>query len=202
MIFRFLYLIAWLPLMAALGVHTYHRERVPRKRGFLMCMNHTSMLDVIPPYSFLWRKIHFMAKRELFKKRIGAWFFGAMGAFPVNRGGADVTAIRKTMDLLDKGRIVCMFPQGTRRPDVDPRETPVRGGAGMIAFHTKADVLPVCLRTKSHHVKWFRRTDVIIGDLIPYEELPFEKGGIGEYQAASEYIFDRICRLGEEEGEE
>lgn len=196
--FRILYILFWAPLMLCFRASAKHKDRVPRDRGFLVCANHTSQLDVIVLYRLFWRRIHFMAKKELFKTKIGAWFFRGMGAFPVNRGGADVEAIKNTMHLLKSGEVVCMFPQGTRRPKVDPRETEIRGGAGMIAYHTGADVLPVYIRTKGNQVKLFRKTEIIVGDLISHEELGFQNGGTKEYKAASEMIFDRICTLGEE----
>ena len=196
--FRILYILFWAPLMLCFGTKLKNKERVPRNRGFILCANHTSLVDVIVLYRPFWRKIRFMAKKELFRTKIGSWFFRGLGAYPVNRGGADVESIKNTMHLLESGEVVCMFPQGTRHPGVDPRTTDIRGGVGMIAYHTGADVLPVYIRTKNNKVKLFRRTEIIVGELITHDELGFSEGGTKEYKAASELIFDRICTLGEE----
>ncbi|MCQ2423712.1 MAG: 1-acyl-sn-glycerol-3-phosphate acyltransferase [Clostridia bacterium] len=199
--FRVLYLLFRTPLCLLLGVRVRGRENVP-KGGFLLAANHTSMLDVVVLYGFLWRRIRFMAKKEIFKTKIGAWFFRKMGAFPVDRGGCDAAAVRKTMHLIESGEVVCIFPEGTRHSGEDPRDSAVHAGIGMMTYHTRTDVLPVFIKAKNNHVRFFRRTEVIIGKPIPASSLGFEKGGMAEYKRASEQIFDTICSLGEESGAE
>ena len=106
-------------------------------------------------------------------------------------------AIRKTISLIEKGELVGMFPQGTRHPGVDPRTTEVKNGAGMIAYRAKCDVIPVYIKTKNNHTMLFKKTTVVFGAPISYDEFGFSDGGTKEYEAASRLIFDRICALGE-----
>ena len=91
-----------------------------------------------------------------------------------------------------------MFPQGTRHPGENPRETSLKNGAGMICAHTKADVLPVFISTKNATHKIFRRKHIIIGRPVKFEEFGYEEGKAGEYARISAAIFDRVCTLGEE----
>ncbi len=162
----------------------------------LVCCNHTSMLDVIALGAAFRRPLRYMAKKELFRVPIIAPLIRALGAFPVDRGGADVASIRRTVALLGEGELVGIFPQGHRYPGVDPATTPVKGGAGMLAYRAKADILPVFIRTKGMKTRLFRRTEVIIGEPIRYAELGFESGGSAEYERAARIVFDRICALG------
>ena len=192
--FRVIYLLFRTPLCLLLGVRVRGRENVP-KDGFLLAANHTSMLDVVVLYGFLWRRIRFMAKKEIFKTKIGAWFFGKMGAFPVDRGGNDVGAIRTAIRLLKEGEIVCLFPEGTRHSGEDPRQSAIHGGIGMMAYRAGATILPVCIKAKDNHVRFFHKTEVIIGKPIPPAALGFEKGGSAEYQRASEEVFRTILAL-------
>ena len=196
MIFRVLYLLFRTPLCLLLGVRVRGRENVP-KGGFLLAANHTSMLDVVVLYGFLWRRIRFMAKKEIFRAKPGAWFFRKMGAFPVDRGGNDVGAIRTAIRLLKEGEVVCVFPEGTRHSGEDPRNSAVFGGIGMMAYRAGATVLPVCIKAEDNHVRFFHRTEVIIGKPIPPAELGVEKGGSAEYRRAAERVFSVICSLGD-----
>ena len=91
-----------------------------------------------------------------------------------------------------------MFPQGTRRPGVDPRTTPVKNGVAMIACRAGASVLPVYIHTEGNVTKFFKKRTVIIGKPISYKEFGYDHEKAGEYARISNMIFDRICSLGEE----
>ena len=182
--------------MLTFGIKVTGAENVPDDCGFLICANHTSMLDVAMIGSAFKHKLNFMAKKEIFKFPPFAAFFRAMGAFPVDRGGADVSAIKTEMERVERREAICMFPQGTRRKYVDPTKTPVRSGVGMIAYHTGCTVVPVYIKTKGNHVRIFKKTQVIIGKPIKNEDFGFEKGGRKEYDAAAKLVFSEICALG------
>ena len=141
-----------------------------------------------------------MAKKELFKIPLLNSLIKTMGAFPVDRSGADVGAIRNMMKLLESGESTGMFPQGTRHPKEYPRATAVKSGVGMIASHTGATVVPVFLYQKNFKHRIFKKTIVTIGKPIPFEEFGYEKGAPGEYVRISKMVFDHICEIGEKEG--
>jgi 1-acyl-sn-glycerol-3-phosphate acyltransferase len=184
------------PLMLIFGVRITGKENVPRDGGFLVCVNHTSMADVILVALAMRAQPRFMAKKEaLYVPVIGA-FLRALGAFSVDRGGADVGAVKKAISIIKDGGVVSIFPQGHRYPKVAARTTPVRHGAGLIAYRAGCGVLPAYIKTKSGKVKAFHRNEIVIGEMIPNEDLCFEKGGSDEYRRASEFIFDRICDIG------
>ena len=100
---------------------------------------------------------------------------------------------------MEKGNYVGLFPQGTRIPDKEPSVEDAKGGVGLFAYRSKCSILPVHIKTKNYRVRLFRKVTVIIGKPIPYEDLGFEKGNMAEYNAASKYIFEKICELGKEE---
>lgn len=173
-------------------------ENQPQEGGYLLCSNHTSMSDVIVLAVGTGRIIHYMAKAELLRIPVIGAFLKSLGAFPVRRGRADLSALKRAMQMIRDGDIVGFFPQGTRCPYVDPRTTEAKSGAGMMVYHTKCTVVPVYLKTKKNKTKMFQKTQVIYGQPIRFEELPYEKGTTAEFRAASAYIFDRICALGEQ----
>lgn len=172
-------------------------ENEPAEGPVVVCANHLSDHDVIILAASLNRQVRYFAKAELFKIPVLKQLITALGAFPVDRKVATNAAasIKNTLQLLESGEMVGLYPQGTRYPGVDPRTTPVKGGIGLIASHSKATILPVCIRTKTWKIKFFRRTYVSIGKPITYEELGFTGAKSAEYQRASEYIFDKITEM-------
>ena len=175
------------------------REKEPDRGGFLVCANHIAASDaVILCYAFRKHQVHLMAKKELFKIPVLSGLFRLLGAFPIDRGGNDVGAIKKGVNLLKDGQCMGMFPQGHRHPGVDPRTTPLKNGAALISTRASADVVPVYIARKNNVPKLFRRTYVIIGDPIPFESFGYDSSASGEYARISGMIFDRICTLGEE----
>ncbi|MBE6623548.1 MAG: 1-acyl-sn-glycerol-3-phosphate acyltransferase, partial [Ruminococcaceae bacterium] len=161
--------------------------------------NHMSLWDPVFMGACLKkRQVRFMAKAEIFKVPFVGMLVKALGAFPVKRGSSDIGAIRNTIELLKNGECVGIFPQGTRHPGVDPRETEVKGGAGMCAYRGKCDVLPVAIVNKHRKMVFFSRNYVVIGKPIKYEELGINEGSKEEFEYASKVIFDRICDLCDE----
>lgn len=194
--YRVIYTLFVWPVRAIFPIKVVNPENIPTEGGCLVCANHTSMLDVLILSAGLKRQIRYMAKKEVMTVPVLGKFLSALGAYPVDRGGADVSSIKRTISFLEEGEMVGIFPQGTRHPGVDPATTPIKGGVGMITWHTKATVLPVCIVTKHNRVRPFCRTQLIVGKPIPFDTFGYESGGRKEYLAASERIFADICRLG------
>ncbi len=174
------------------------RENEPIEGGFLVCANHLSAADPIIITAAMDHQICFMGKKELFKIPGLSWLMRSLGGFPVDRKGGDVGAVKHSIRLLEEGKCVGMFPQGTRHPNEIPRDTSVRNGAAMIAYHASATVLPVCIHRKGYSPKMFRRTTIVIGKPIPFAEFGYDAEQKGEYARISSEIFDRVCKLGEE----
>ncbi len=180
-------------------IHGAENEPAADYGSVLVCSNHISATDpIVIGLSLRRHQARFMAKKELFRIPLLAQLIRMLGAFPVDRKKSDVSAVRFTIKLIEEGGWAAMFPQGTRQPAKNPRETPLKNGAGMICAHTKADILPVFISTKNATHKIFRRKNLIIGELIKFEELGYEEGKPGEYARISAEIFDRVCTLGEE----
>lgn len=176
-------------------------ENIPKEEGFLVCSNHFSATDPIKVcYAMQGHRICYMAKKEIFRIPVFNWLIRIFGAFPVDRSKPDVGAIKHMIALLEDGQAGGMFPQGTRHPMEDPRDTSVKSGAGMICVKTQATVIPVFIAQKDFKHKNFVPSTVIIGKPITFDEMSYRHGEKGEYARISELIFDRICRLGEDNG--
>lgn len=178
------------------GIRTHGKENIPGEGGYLLCANHIAVRDVILIGVTCPRQIKFVAKKELFSIPILKTVITAMGAVKLDRTGNDVAAMRKSIELAESGDIVSIFPQGHRHPGVNPAETPIKNGAGMIAYRAGCDVIPVFIKTKGNKYGIFKRVDIYYGKPIKNSELGFKNGGSDEYKAATELIFARLLELG------
>lgn len=183
------------PIRAIFKLQVHGAEKIPENGGYIICANHTSLWDVFIIAVSLDRQIMYMAKKELFRIPVLKNIISALGAYPVDRSGADVGAIKKTVSLLEDGALVGVFPQGTRYPGKEIRSTKVKHGVGLMSYRAKSGVIPVYIKTKKNHVRPFRRAEIFVGDPIEYSELDFAEGGVKEYNRAAEYIFDEICNI-------
>jgi 1-acyl-sn-glycerol-3-phosphate acyltransferase len=119
------------------------REHVLADGPMIIAANHRSFLDPFVIGTILRRPVYFVAKQELFRKPLTAWFLNSLGAFPIDRGNADGDAMALAKEILERGDVVVIFPEGTRvRPGA--LGTP-RRGVGRLALETGAPVLPVAV---------------------------------------------------------
>ena len=184
-----------------LRIRITNPQNEPQNTNFVVCCNHTSLLDVVAIAIGLKAQVRFMAKKEVFKVPILNWFVKSMGAFPVDRKGGDVGAIKKTIEILKDGNCVGIFPQGTRCPYKNPRETSIKDGVGMVAHRADVGILPVAIKTKKGKLKFFRKTEFIRGEYIPSETLKFEGTHKEQYEKITRYAFDKVCDLLDGESE-
>lgn len=178
------------------NVHVKGKENIPSEGGVLLCANHIAAVDVISIGVVSPRQITCIAKKELFSIPILKGLIKALGAVKIDRGGADVGAIKASVGAIESGKVVTIFPQGHRCPSVNPASTPIKHGAGLIAYHAKCDVIPVCINIKKAKYSLFRKTEVIFGSTLKYEDLSFKNGGRDEYEKATNMIFEKIVSLG------
>ena len=120
------------------------REYVPRKGPAIIASNHRSFFDPFLIACMARRPMYYVAKRELFEIHPAlSWLLRTLGAFPVDRGRGDRDTIATAKELLARGELVLIFPEGTRtRPG--PLATPKRG-VGRLALETGAPVIPVAI---------------------------------------------------------
>ena len=175
-------------------VHPVNPENVP-DCGVILACNHTSFADVLVLSAALKGQVRYMAKKELFKIPLLSQLIRALGAYPVDRGGADVGSIKRTIAMVEEGELIGIFPQGHRYGKQDPRFTEIKPGVGMIAYHTKAPVVPVFIDNAKMKTAMFRKNYVYFGKPLYFDQLGYQSGGRVEYMNASKLIFDHVCAI-------
>ena len=132
-------------------------ENLPR-HGALLVANHASNWDplVLATALPMDYRLRVMGKEELFRNPILAWVIRVGGAFPVNRGGADIQAVKTAIQSLKQGWNLLIFPEGTRVKD--PGHAEVKGGAAMMAIRSGGDRRPY-RRHSGACVRGWRKAD-------------------------------------------
>ena len=169
-------------------------ENIPEKNGVIICPNHTSNADPVVLAVSLKRQIYFMAKAELFKNKILRKLFKMVGAFPVERGKRDSSAIDNAEKILKNGEQLGLFIEGTRSKTDDFLRP--KTGCAMIAYKTGATIIPVCITgTGEHKLKIFKKNIVSIGKPITMNQLNITEGTGKEFREASRFIMESIKKL-------
>lgn len=126
-------------------------ENVPKTGGAILVSNHLNNADpcVIP--AVLNRRIITMAKKEMFRWPVISLLFRFIGAFPVDRQGADLGALRQAQHVVNSGLLLLMFPEGTRSRDRQLH--PGFPGTALVAYRTGAPIVPVAI-TGTETIPW------------------------------------------------
>ncbi|HEX6780227.1 MAG TPA: lysophospholipid acyltransferase family protein [Ktedonobacterales bacterium] len=138
-------------------------QHLPKEGPVILISNHLNWTDV-PTVAFRYkRRVHYMAKAELFQKAPLKWLVIGLGAFPVRRGEADRQAIKQAEEVLKAGQVLVIFPEGTRSKTRVMKEG--LPGAALIALRSGAPVVPVGIygseKFKLWHI-WPFRTQITI----------------------------------------
>jgi len=159
------------------------REHLPTAGPYLLCANHTSWWD--PPLvgSIVDPRVYFMAKEELFRVPVLGPVIRAWGAYPVKRHRADRKALRRSLELLEEGKVLGIFAEGTRSRN--GRLQKAEGGAAWLAQRSGAPVVPIGIAAP---YRPFKPLQVRIGP-------PFRLEQEGDLAEASETIMRAIASL-------
>ena len=171
------------------------KKNLPKKGPYIVCSNHLSNYDPVFLALTQKRQIYYMAKAELFKNRFFSWLIRKLGAFPVERGAGDGKAINEAEQVVNDGRLLGIFIEGTRSKTGEFLRP--KSGAAIIAQQMNVPVIPVCITPKNKKVKVFQKVTISWGKPMSVEELGLKNGGGEEYRRASRMIMDEIKKLRE-----
>ncbi len=189
----FTVLKAWIRLIckAVFFVKLVGEEKVPKEGAVILAVNHTSMWDAVILVSACRRNMRTMAKKELFEYKLLAPILKLAGAFPVNRGTGDITAVKTALKALKDGEVFTIFPTGTRVKGDEA--VGAKAGVALIAGRSGAPVIPVAMRGG---YKPFHRVTVTFGDPMYLVPENGKKADSDELKRFADEVMEKINGLG------
>jgi len=118
-------------------------QHVPQQGGAIIVSNHQSYLDPIMLGVRLRRPVSYMARSDLFSKPAFTWLIRQLNAFPVRRGESDLGAMKQAIARVKQGRLLVMFPEGTRTPDGEIQT--IQAGIGLLARRAGVSLIPAVI---------------------------------------------------------
>ena len=198
------------PIMNVVTRYRVHDAyKMPREGAFVLAPNHYSEIDPVVMGHIVWRlgrAPRFLAKAGVFKNPIVGWLLRASGQIPVERAGGvrGNAALGAAHELVEKGRLIVVYPEGslTRDPDL----WPMRGktGAVRIALEQDITVIPVAhwgtqklmaRYSKKIHLFPRKTIDVKFGDpvdLSAFRDRTLDSATLAE---ATSVVMDAITAL-------
>jgi 1-acyl-sn-glycerol-3-phosphate acyltransferase len=177
-----------------------HRARalemrhVPDAGPVIIAPNHFSFLDHFFVAVCLRRKVHFLAKSQLFKRPM-QFIYTHGGVFPVRRGYRDEEAFKTAHAVLGRGDVVLMYPEGGRSRSGELGEP--KAGLGRLALESGAPVVPTAIVGTQKARNWkrlsFPKVTVLYGEPVRFEKV--ENPTREQQQRAAELVFDRVKAL-------
>ena len=188
--FRFLYAVIWPFFNLFRPLKVIGRENIPDGAAVL-CPNHTTIGDPFYVVFACGRRypMRAMAKIQIMRVPFIGWILGKGGVFGVDRGHADMHAVKTALKLLKDGNKLLMFPEGTRVREGE--DVAAKTGAAMFATRTGVPIVPMYIPAQKH---WFRPTSVIIGEAY-YPDLPEKHATQEDYQRVADDLMERIEAL-------
>ncbi len=124
--------------------------KISKEYPLVIASNHRHALDPVLMGLAINRPIHFLAKKPLFDSKFG-FLFRLVGCIPVKRDGKDHQALDSAIEVLKKGKVIGIYPEGTRNK-VD-KLLPFKFGAVKMAKESDAYIIPFAITGKYRFIK-------------------------------------------------
>ncbi len=190
-VFHFLQILTNIPLRILYPTKFIGKRNIP-KGACIIASNHKSNMDAILLASHTWEKKYYLAKKELFEKKVKASFLKSFGGISVDRQANDVGAIKECLKVLKKNKKLVIFPEGTRTNNEDQSLGQVKQGVAMFAIKAKVPVVPMFIVKKP---KVFRFNRVYFGQPFTLEEFYDKKLTAEELELATAKVAEKLNEL-------
>lgn len=181
----------------------YGKENFPEKGPYIGVVNHNSNMDAVAMSLVVKHRAYTMAKDSLFRVPVLKWWLKVIGMFPVVRDASDHWAFNYAGDLLKKGEVLFMAPEGTRKKEVGQRQRP-RTGFVRLAQMIDCPVVPVAIYGTDKVLPpgaWLPRpvkVRVKVGKPIKFEKIQVSHANKEKLQQQADMVMDIVYKMLEE----
>lgn len=158
-------------IFTLLGLKREGLENLPGSGAAIVVANHISNWDPLILGFALPRPLCYMAKAELFTIPILGKLLPLVYAFPVKRGAVDRQAIKTALDNVKVGKVLGIFPEGTRNLNNEP--ITIKPGAALLALKAGCPIIPAaCIGTRGIlPLGWFKTLKIVLGRPVNIDSL-------------------------------
>lgn len=171
MLFYIVLFLIYLPVKIFLPTIVKGRKNLPKGKAIYAC-NHQTNLDIAVIACGCYKRLYALGKAELYKNKLATWFLNGIGCIKINRGKADITAVKNVLTVLTKKqKPIVIFPTGTRNSSPEEVQD-IKNGVAMFSVKAQAPIVPMVLLKKPC---LFRLNKLVIGeplDLSKYDGRP------------------------------
>ena len=159
---RILYVILLVPYRPLLLTAEGKRYKGTLKGGAILAANHTTFSDpFVVGAAFWYRRMNFFTADAVMATKTRERLLKAAGAIKVNRDITDIEAVRESVEVLKKGRLLLIFPEGGVQ--AVGQVQPIKSGAALMALQAGVPIIPVCI---CYAPRWYNRRRGIVGNPI------------------------------------
>jgi 1-acyl-sn-glycerol-3-phosphate acyltransferase len=163
--------VFYVPARVLFGLRCTRRAPLPGRGPVILCANHLSLLDPIVLQAVWWRPVAYLMDAEFYDYRPIRRYVKLCEAIPVEEGGSGVATLRRAGEVLERGDVVGIFPEGGVARD--GRLQAFRSGAAVLALRHGATVVPAWIegthRALPRDARMIRRARIAVsfGETIP-----------------------------------
>ncbi len=183
---------------------------VPAEGAAILASNHLSVSDSVFMPAMLERQVHFLAKKDYFtgagpKGWITRKFFEATNQLPMDRSGgeASLRSLDAGLEALREGRLLGIYPEGTRSPDGRLHRGKI--GVAKLALASGAPVVPIAMigtdqaQPIGRTLPRIRRIGMIFGEPLDFSDRAEGVTDARVLRAVTDEIMEAIRRLSGQE---
>jgi len=141
--YRFLRFLCWWLYITVFRGRVFGQRHIPPRGGVLVLANHQSYMDPVLVALAFGRETSYMGREALFRNPSLRTLIRYLNCFPVKEEAADIGSIKEALRRLRSGRMVVIFPEGSRTWDGTIAD--FLPGAAAIALRAGCPILPVLI---------------------------------------------------------
>jgi len=178
-------------------------NHIPEKGGVILAMNHQSYFDFLCLAAISPRNIHFLAAEKFFDHILWRFLMKITRQVKVNRKDSNKSEVHRLIhDHLDKGRVVGIFPEGTRSPH-EHEMLRAFNGVSQYSLTKRVPIIPIGIKgtfnVMSRHDKrprFIKAVEIIIGKQIHFTEY-YDRNDLShiDYGAVTHRVMKEISLL-------
>lgn len=162
------------------------------KGGAIVCCNHLGVTDPIYIHCTFWyRRLHFVAMKELFESGRSSWFFHRMHCIPIDRNNFNFGSFKEICKAVNRGKMVVLFPEGGINTE-QSKISDFKSGIVLMAYKSGVPIVPIYNVPRK---KWYDRLKTVVGEPINVKEILGDKPSMSDIEKVTVLLHEREVEL-------